>query len=185
MSANLPGRWTVSPAQLPLRQVRLQSSLRTLGEGGTMRPWRSQVGEWSHLCDKGSRWVWRRGASSRSRLWKYPYLEWIPAGLTHPHSNSPPLQAGEGYRKQPGRLEADKLTEDTRTQQTGGAQHSWGIPWGAWAGAPGKGLYLREKQGKGLEHHYLWFKCSVTTLEVNGTSGFHLVLKNLTNMLSN
>ena len=26
---------------------------------------------------------------------------------------------------------------------------------------------------------------SVTTMEVNGTSGFHLVLKNLTNMLSN
>ena len=185
MSANLPGRWIVSPAQLPLRQVRLQSSLRTSGEGGTMGPWHSQVGEWSHLCDKGSRWVWRRGASSRSRLWKYPYLEWIPAGLTHPHSNSPPLQAGEGYRKQPGRLETDRLTEDTWAQQTGGAQHSWGFPGVLGLGLLGKACTSGKNRERAWSTVIWWLKCSVTTMEVNGTSGFHLVLKNLTNMLSN
>lgn len=47
MSANLPGRWIVSPAQLPLRQVRLQSSLRTSGEGAQWGPdtprWESEA----------------------------------------------------------------------------------------------------------------------------------------------
>ena len=65
--------------------------------------------------------------------------------------SSPPLQAGEGHRKQPGILEADKLTEDRHTdtadwRSTAFLWDSLGcLGWGSWdrpvpPGKIGKGL---------------------------------------------
>ena len=52
---------------------------------------------------------------------------------------------------------------------------------------PWKVLYSQKKEKKGLEHQYfiVKVKCDHYILQINVTFGFHMVSKNLNNMVSN
>lgn len=143
MSANLPGRWTASPAQLPLRQVRLQSSLRASG-GGHLAPPSGRVKPslWQGVLLDLEEGLERTCWVLLGILQKETLKVSMPGGnsiRTHTsHSSCPSLQGWGWIQKAARQTGGCQLTEDTQTRQTGGMQHSCGVPGGAWAGAPGK-----------------------------------------------